>query len=537
VSGEAGLAGDLLAHHLAFRPVDASFMGLAGHDARLPDASAGAAGAERSELEALAARLAAAPEPEDVGSRLDRRLAAAQVSVALSALDHHPRFANPAWYSGEAAFAIIVLLLPQSAPTGREALRARLWGVPDFLADGRARLAGLAAPEAWTRRADRECQAMARFLSVEIRLHPDWDETLAAPAQAAAAAFGEFAEAIRGLPDRPAACGEAHLARLMADGHGLDLSPAEALRRAETAFETLTETLVEMAARIDPGRSWSELVAALADDHPADPAGVMDAYRGWDERAAADGAGLVSPERDYDLEYRWLHPCFARLAGALYFLSYRSPPAAAPGAGSVYWVAPPQGDLAAWPRAHATATVKVIHAVHHGSVGHHTQNARARAAPSSLARLAGTDCALGLAFLSSGSMVEGWACYAQDLMAEAPGFYTPTETLFLKQLERRNAASVLVDIRLSTGEWTPAEAMAFYRDQAGFAPARVEAEVTRNGMLPATRLMYWLGIETIRGLRRRWRGGTRDFHDSLLGHGHLPVAWVGDEMARAGQLT
>jgi hypothetical protein len=537
VSGEPDLAGALMAHHLAFRPVDASFMGLAGHDARLPDASAGAAAAERSELKALAGRIAATPEPADVGARLDRRLAAAQVGVALSALDHHPRFANPAWYSGEAAFGVIVLLLPQSAPTRRDALRDRLLGVPDFLADGRARLAGLAAPAAWTRRADLECVAMARFLSVEIRLHPDWEETLAAPAQAAATAFERFAQALRGLPDRPPACGEAHLARLMADGHGLDLSPGDALRRAEAAFDGLTEALVDMAARIDRTRSWSEQIASLADDHPGEGAGVIDAYRAWDERAAAEGAGLVSPERDHHLEYRWLHPCFARVAGALYFLSYRSPPAAAPGVGSVYWVAPPAGDPDAYLRANAAATVKVIHAVHHGSVGHHTQNARARAAPSVLARLAGTDCALGLAFLASGSMVEGWACYAQDLMAEAPGFYTPAETLFLKQLERRNAASVLVDIRLSTGEWTPAEAMAFYRDQAGFAPARVAAEVTRNTMLPATRLMYWLGIEAIRDLRRRWRGGTRDFHDALLGHGHLPVAWVGDEMARAGRLA
>jgi uncharacterized protein (DUF885 family) len=122
------------------------------------------------------------------------------------------------------------------------------------------------------------------------------------------------------------------------------------------------------------------------------------------------------------------------------------------------------------------------------------------------------------------------------MMKEAPGFYTPAEELFLKQLERRNAASVLVDIRLHTGEWSPEQAMAFYRDKAGFAAARVESEVTRNTMLPATRLMYWLGIDQIRALRTRWRGETRDFHDRLIGYGHVPVAWAGEEMARAGLL-
>jgi len=181
--------------------------------------------------------------------------------------------------------------------------------------------------------------------------------------------------------------------------------------------------------------------------------------------------------------------------------------------------------------------VKAVHAVHHGSIGHHTQNARARQAASRLARLGGTDCAAGIAFLSAGTMVEGWACYAEDLLLEAPGFYSPGEILLLKQFERRNAASVLVDIRLHTGEWTLEEAKRFYRDEAGFAAGRVDGEVTRNSIFPATRLMYWLGVEAIKDLRSRWRGGVQAFHDTLIGHGHVPVAWAEDEMRRAGQIA
>ena len=118
--------------------------------------------------------------------------------------------------------------------------------------------------------------------------------------------------------------------------------------------------------------------------------------------------------------------------------------------GSIYWVALPGDDQVAYLRANNCATVKTIHSVHHGSIGHHTQNRRARDAQGRLARLGGTDCALGIAFLSAGTMVEGWACYVEDLLIEAPGFYDPTELLLLKQYERRNAASVLVDIRIHT---------------------------------------------------------------------------------------
>jgi uncharacterized protein (DUF885 family) len=200
-------------------------------------------------------------------------------------------------------------------------------------------------------------------------------------------------------------------------------------------------------------------------------------------------------------------------------------------------VAPAAGDKAAYLRQQNQATVKAIHAVHHGSIGHHTQNARARQASSRLARLGGTDCAAGIAFLSAGTMVEGWACYAEDLLLEAPDFYTPMERLLLKHFERRNAASVLVDIRLHTGEWSLAEARRFYREEAGFAPTRVDGEVTRNSIFPASRLMYWVGVERIKELRSRWRGDARSFHDDLIGHGHVPVAWVESEMQLAGKIT
>ena len=254
-------------------------------------------------------------------------------------------------------------------------------------------------------------------------------------------------------------------------------------------------------------------------------------------RALVGAENLMSPTpaQSYVLDYRWTSPCFARISQSLYFLFYRSPPALDPGAGSVYWVTPPGEDEEAFLRANSTATVKTIHSVHHGGVGHHTQNARARVAESRLARLAGTDCALGLAFVGAGTLIEGWACYVEDLLMEVQGFYTPTEILLLKQYERRNAASVLVDVKVHTGQWSMDQAMAFYRD-AGFAPSRVEGEVVRNSMLPGSRLMYWLGVEGIKAMRKRWIGTTADFHDTLLSFGHVPLAWVREEMERAGLL-
>jgi uncharacterized protein (DUF885 family) len=177
--------------------------------------------------------------------------------------------------------------------------------------------------------------------------------------------------------------------------------------------------------------------------------------------------------------------------------------------------------------------IKQTHAVHHGSIGHHTQSARARAAPSRLARLAGTDCASGIAFLSAGTMVEGWSCYATELIAEAPGFYTPADELASLQAQHRNAASVLADIGLHAGGWGLERMRTFYGSEGGFPAARIAGETVRNSILPATRLMYFLGTEQIKDLRREIGGPARPFHDELLGHGHVPLAWIAEEMRSA----
>ena len=170
-----------------------------------------------------------------------------------------------------------------------------------------------------------------------------------------------------------------------------------------------------------------------------------------------------------------------------------------------------------------------MHAVHHGSIGHHTQNARAREAASRFGRIAGTDGASGLALLSAGTLVEGWACYAEDLMAELPDFYTPLERLQLEYFTLRNIACCLADIRLHAGIWSPGEMQRFYRDDVAFAPSRIVSETTRNSIFPGSRLMYWTGTAAIAELRARSPLSPRAFHDRLLSFGSAPVAWIAAE--------
>ena len=524
-----------LALHLEFHPVDATFMGVDGHDHRLPP---GDPGAVRRELEALwnleVEIEGFEPEPSSQ-ARLDARSLRAQVRVAIRELEDRPRYRNPAWYTGETAFGMISLLLPSDPPRSADDVRQRLEAIPAFLADGERWLMGQAIPADWVTRAKQECEAVIALLERGLRLHELWSDRLEKPAFEAVRAVRAFDAILDHRVDSDPRSGGAYLEFLMREAHGLPYSAAEAEAIALEDFETTRSQLENMAAALDSSRDWRTQLADMERDHPS-LEDVIPTYERWNEKALemADAAGLVTPAREYSLNFRTLPDWAREVAGALYFLFYRSPAAARPSSGSPYWVFPPGQDASAYLRAQNTSAIKITHVVHHGSIGHHTQNARARASRVRLGQLAGTDCASGIAMLSGGTMIEGWACYVQDLMIEAEGFYTPQERVLLKQYELRNAAMCLGDIRLHRGAWSSGQLRDFYANEVGVAAGRLWAETTRNSIYPATRLMYWLGTKEIKRLRLELGGNPRDFHDSLLSFGSIPVHWVADELRLRG---
>ena len=103
--------------------------------------------------------------------------------------------------------------------------------------------------------------------------------------------------------------------------------------------------------------------------------------------------------------------------------------------------------------------------------------------------------------LCGGTMAEGWACYATDLMDEI-GFLTPLESYAERQGHLRMAASAVADVRLHQGRWTIDDAAAFYRDNALMAPEAARAEAVKNSLFPGTALMYLMGSQRIHALRR-----------------------------------
>ena len=99
-----------------------------------------------------------------------------------------------------------------------------------------------------------------------------------------------------------------------------------------------------------------------------------------------------------------------------------------------------------------------------------------------------------------------------------------TRLLRLKDLLWR-AARVIVDVGLSTGEMSFAEAVAFLVDRPKLEPPNAAAEVRRYTLNPLQPSSYALGRAAILALRDKARAagwGMRYFHDRLLAAGSLP---------------
>ena len=140
----------------------------------------------------------------------------------------------------------------------------------------------------------------------------------------------------------------------------------------------------------------------------------------------------------------------------LYYLYYRSPAPFDPYTTYDYVVPPLPTDAgrgrAASARRGTTASIKLNHVVHHGAIGHHVQNWHAyHRAPSRIGKIAAVDCASRIGMFRGGTMAEGWACYATDLMEEL-GFLTPLERVSEQHTRVRLLARAIVDIELHQGD-------------------------------------------------------------------------------------
>lgn len=174
-------------------------------------------------------------------------------------------------------------------------------------------------------------------------------------------------------------------------------------------------------------------------------------------------------------------------------------------------------------------------AYHEGAPGHHFQISIGQKL---------SDLPLLRRSLNPSAFTEGWALYAEQLMAEA-GVYQddPAGDVGRLQAEMFRAVRLVVDTGLHRKRWTPDQAIAYMRARTGMKESGVRVEIHRYLVQPGQACSYKIGHLKLVELRDRARKALGDefdiraFHDLILGNGALPllvVEQVVDDWIAAG---
>jgi uncharacterized protein (DUF885 family) len=164
--------------------------------------------------------------------------------------------------------------------------------------------------------------------------------------------------------------------------------------------------------------------------------------------------------------------------------------------------------------------------VHEAMPGHYLQLQHSR-------RFADSRTAIRAA-LRSGSFVEGWAVYAESIMAEQgypgdgdPRVNGPVRMQQLK-MQLRTIINAILDARIHGHGMTEAEAMALMMER-GYQEEGEAAGKWRRALLTSTQLStYYVGYSEVSDLAHDLRAADpgladRDVHDRMLAHGSPPA--------------
>ena len=122
---------------------------------------------------------------------------------------------------------------------------------------------------------------------------------------------------------------------------------------------------------------------------------------------------------------------------------------------------------------------------------------------------------------------EGWACYAEQLLDELGYVKDPRQQLIQLTRQMWRCLRAMLDVELQTGKIALGRA-AKKLQAIGFSSQRAERQVRRFCLSPGYQLCYFIGMQEIIRLRKKFepRLGLKRFHDTLLGGGEIPFYLV-----------
>ncbi|MFI6758524.1 DUF885 domain-containing protein [Micromonospora sp. NPDC050417] len=406
-------------------------------------------------------------------------------------------------------------------------LVGRLADVPDALATARALLGDM--PRIHAETAIGQFGGTAALVRTELPAllaeAPGMRDRVEPVARDAARALDEFAEWLRaGLRDDSGPGRDPRLGRRRFEArlwHTLDteLSAAQVFTRAEANLERVTDEIRAAAAELVGGAANDETVrqalGRLGSEHP-DNHTIVELARttlteSTDFVRAHDLVSLVD-----DLCVIQEMPEFARGVA----VAYCDPPGPLETADvpTFYCIAPTPADWSAervesFYREYNNHMIGNL-TVHEAVPGHFLQLAHAR-------RYRGSTRVRALDY--SGPFVEGWAVYAEELMADA-GFGGLAIRLQQLKMQLRMTINALLDQLVHCDELPESEGMALMTGR-GFQEEGEAAGKWRRALLTSTQLStYFVGYTEVADIAAARPSGQspRQWHDAMLAHGSPP---------------
>ena len=275
---------------------------------------------------------------------------------------------------------------------------------------------------------------------------------------------------------------------------------------------------IRAASEIDDRSDEAAVIDRLKSDHPATFGEALEAYRSVMLRARQhlidhDIATVPADERIDVVET----PEYLR--NVVPFAAYFSPPKFDPSPKGIYIVTPSVGNDPNAMREHNFSSISNT-SIHEAYPGHHLQLTVANSHPS-LTRL----------LTDAPEFVEGWGMYSEQMMREEGFDAAPNFRLNMHTDAIWRACRIILDVRMHRGEVSIDEAVRFLVEHTSFEEANARAEVRRYTYTPTYQLSYLLGKVLLLQLRadERERLGSafslRDFHDTLLRNGSLPISF------------
>lgn len=550
------LCNDFVRDYAAAHPVEATHLGIAGHDDEMtdysPDGHAARAALARKALAGVRAAepgsadevVAAAVFDERIGLELELHDAGLDMA-ALNAL------ASPV----QEIRAVFDLMPTDTAPDWA-AIARRMSRVPDALRGLRASLlaasgAGHAAAVRQVHRVVQQCDTWVGGAG-----GPSFFDTLVAGADgvdgvtsalskelrvAAASATAGYAETARFLREElaPRARGRDAVGRDRYQlwsryflGSRVDL--AEVYEWGWAEFTRIETEMRVVAGRIVPGATPAEAAAALDADSRYRVAG-QDGLQRWiqdlSDRALAElgGSQFDIPEPLMRLECRIAPP------GVDVTAYYTGPSEDFSRPGRMWWSPAERDEFPTWR--------EVTTVYHEGVPGHHLQVGTAVHVADRL-----NDFQRLMCWVSGHG--EGWALYAEQLMRELGFLADDGDLLGMLDAQLFRAARVVVDIgmhlelQIPTGtafheghRWTPELGLEFLLTRTITDPAHVRDEIDRYLGWPGQAPSYKLGERlwlAARADAQRRRGSEFDlvhFHRSALELGAMGLDTLAERLA------